>query len=190
MKKISILISLILCVTISGVYAAWMYTGNTVSSAERTLSHGMATATSKGDMGTFKIGENDNSIDIKIDQSAVGDYTAKLIITGSIIVTFDPNDGAPSTVTENAVPAQCIISVENIDENKYDNTPIYKIADTPIDLVWEKQTDGTFKATVTSEQIDEVIDLGKAFVLETHEKWTTFHDLEKKITIRATFSQK
>lgn len=188
MKKISVLIALILCVTIGGVYAAWIYTGSTVSVAERTVSHGMATATTEGDVGILKVVHND--ADIKIDQTAVGNYLANLVITGSITVSFTPNPGAPDNVVENAVPAQCILSLGNIDANLYDGKPIYSVTGAGIDIVWEKQDDGTFTGNVTAAQIDSVLDLGDVFELDTHAKWTAFHALEKNITITAQFSQK
>ena len=72
MKKISVLIALILCVTIGGVYAAWIYTGSTVSVAERTVSHGMATATTEGDVGILKVVCN-SAVSVNIDhRSACG----------------------------------------------------------------------------------------------------------------------
>jgi len=88
MKKLTLLVALILCVTIGGVYAAWTYTGNTMGTASRSLSHGMATATTEGNVGLYKIEHND--IDIKIDQTAPENYTAKLVITGSVTVSFTP----------------------------------------------------------------------------------------------------
>ena len=188
MKKISVLVMLILCVTIGGVYAAWSYTGTTVSTAERTLSHGMATATTEGDVGILKVIHND--IDIKIDQTATGNYNANLVITGSIQVSFTPNPGAPDDVVDNAVSAKCVLSVNNADANPYEGNPIYVASADEIDLVWEKQDDGTFLATVSAAQVDSILDLGATFNLDTHEKWTEFHALEKNITITAQFSQK
>ncbi len=190
MKKISVLIALILCVTIGGVYAAWIYTGSTVSVADRTLSHGMATATTDGDVGILKVVHND--IDIKIDQTAVGDYRANLVITGSITVSFTPNDGAPENVINNAVPAKCALYIKNADTNLYGGSHIYVLTTVPyIDLAWgEKKADGSFEATVDAADIDSLIDLGAEFVLDTHAEWTEFHALEENITITAQFSQK
>ena len=188
MKKLTLLLALIVCVTVGSVYAAWIYTGSTVSTADRTLSHGMATATTDGDIGILKVVHND--IDVKIDQTAVGDYRANLVITGSIQVSFTPNDGAPADAVNNAVPAQIALYVKNADANLYEGSPIYVISTPSVDLTWEKQTDGTFLATVDAATIDSMLDLGAEFVLETHAKWQTFHDLEENITLTAQFSKK
>jgi hypothetical protein len=188
MKKLTLLVALIVCVTVGSVYAAWIYTGSTVSTADRTLSHGMATATTDGDIGILTVVHND--VDIKIDQTAVGNYLANLVITGSIQVRFTPNDGAPSDAVNNAIPAQMSLYAKNLDTNMYEGSPIYAIIDESVDLVWEKQADGTFLATVDAATIDGMLDLGAAFELETHAKWQTFHDLEEKITLTAQFSKK
>jgi len=188
MKKLTLLLALIVCVTVGSVYAAWIYTGSTVSVAERPLSHGMATATTNGDIGILTVVHND--IDIKIDQTAVGDYRAKLVITGSIQVKFTPNDGAPEDAVNNAVPAQMTVYATNVNENLYEGSPIYVINTPSVDLTWVKQTDGTFLATVDAGTIDSMLDLGGEFVLETHARWQAFDALEKKITLNAQFSKK
>ena len=189
MKKISILITLILCLTISGVYAAWTYTGSTVSTVDRTISHGMTTATTDGDVGILQIIHND--VDIAIDQTAAGNYLAKLNITGSIIVRFTPNAGAPTSVVENAIEAKATLYTKNADTNKYENAEIYvSPQDSFVDLVWEKKPDGTFEATIDADEIDTLLDLGAEFVLDTHAKYQAFHALEENVTLTVQFSQK
>ena len=47
MKKISLLLTLVICVTIGGVYAAWSYAGAAIKQpVDTTVSHGMASITS------------------------------------------------------------------------------------------------------------------------------------------------
>ena len=189
MKKISLLLVLILCVTIGGVYAVWTYTGSTVSSADRTISHGMATATTDGDVGVFEI--ISNSVDVKIDQTDTGDYRAKLVITGEIVVRFTPNAGAPETVVNDAVPAKATLYTKNADINLYEGNQIYvSPVDSYVDLVWEKQDNGTFLATLNAAEIDTLLDLGAEFVLDTHAEYEEFHALEENITLTVKFAQK
>ena len=189
MKKISVLITLILCVTIGGVYAAWAYTGSTVSSVDRTVSHGLTTATTDGDVGILEVVHND--VDVSIDQTAVGNYLAKLVITGSITVKFTPNAGAPTDVVNNAISAKATLYTKNAAANAYEGSEIYvSPADSYVDLVWEKQTDGSFLATVSAAEIDTLLDLGADFVLDTHAKYQAFHSLEENVTLTVQFSQK
>ncbi len=189
MKKISVLIALIVCVTIGGVYAAWTYTGSTVSSVDRTISHGMTTASTDGDVGILKVVSN--TVDVVIDQTAVGDYTAKLVITGQITVSFTPNPGAPDEVVNNAIEAKATLYTKNAAANTYEGKEIYvSPADSYVNLDWEKQDDGTFLATINASDIDNLLDLGGEFVLNTHSKYVDFHALEENITLTVLFSQK
>ena len=186
MKKLSILVALILCVTIGGVYAAWSYTGSTTTAVDRTLSHGMATAVQKGDVGIFSITEN--NIDIKIDQMAAGDYRAKLVITGSVTVTFTPNDGAPEDVTESAIPAEAVIYLKNAEANQFEGKNIYTVTNTPVKLNWNKNGN-SFTATITAENVASMLGLSDDLVLDTHEKYMQFHGLEENITITLAIRQ-
>jgi len=180
MKKLSILVALILCVTIGGVYAVWTYTGDTMSTTDRTLSHGLATATTEGNVGVYKIVHND--IDIKIDQKAPGDYTANLVMSGSITVTFTPNDGAPDTIVNNAIPSVAYLVLSDVSTNLYGGQEIYTATNEKIALNWTKGGDGVFTATVTAEQLDAILDIN-SFELDTHAEYLAFKDVEKHIVI-------
>ena len=189
MKKIPVLIMLILCVTFGSVYAAWIYTGQSVSSVDRTISHGMTTATTDGDVGIIEV--INNTVDIAIDQTAPGNYLAKLSITGEITVRFTPNPGAPEDIVNNAIAVCATLYTKNAAENKYEDTEIYVSPEGSfVDLVWEKQDNGSFLATVNAGEIDSMLDLGGDFVLDTHAKYNTFHNLEENITLSLLFAKK
>ena len=188
MKILSLLIMLIMSVTIGSVYAAWTYTGSTVSSVDRTISHGMTTATTDGDVGFLEIVSND--VDVKIDQTADKDYRANLVITGSVVVRFTPNAGAPEEVVNNAIHAHAKLYTKNAESNLYQGAPIYTTpADSFIELSWEKQDNGTFLATVNAAEIDTLLDLGGNFILDTHAEYQEFHALEENVTLTLIFSQ-
>jgi hypothetical protein len=53
MKKLSLLISLILCVTIGGVYAAWEFSGNNIVDEDATITIGMGTVTDSHSPGEY-----------------------------------------------------------------------------------------------------------------------------------------
>ena len=188
MKILSLLIMLIMSVTIGSVYAAWTYTGSTVSSVDRTISHGMTTATTDGDVGFLEIVSND--VDVKIDQTSDKDYRANLVITGSVVVRFTPNAGAPEEVVNNAIHAHAKLYTKNAESNLYQGAPIYTTpTDSFIELSWEKQDNGTFLATVNAAEIDTLLDLGGNFILDTHAEYQEFHALEENVTLTLIFSQ-
>ena len=192
MKKITVLITLILCVTIGGVYAAWTYTGVSVSSVDITVSHGMASATTEGDKGIMKIISNDATI--IVDRNAGDDgksYFVDMIITGGMTVSYTPNPGAPDTEPP---LAEAILITENAEANAYDvdgeDYEIYVYSGTPVDLVWEKQDDGSYLASIDKNDIDELLNFGYNFELKTYEEYTDFHAKEGRITLTVKFQEK
>ena len=67
MKKLSILVALILCVTIGGVYATWVYPGNDIGRLEAPVSNNMGDVTFSGSMGTYSLVSNDMALIINQD---------------------------------------------------------------------------------------------------------------------------
>ena len=189
MRRLSVLVMLIVCVTIGSVYAAWTYKGTTVSAADRTLSHGLTTATTAGDVGIFTI--VDNNVDISIDQTAEGNYEAKLNVTGQVSVHFTPyqNAGVDGDILDNGVDAVAKIYLKNADTNLFDSKPIYIASSEGIDLVWTPEGD-SFHATITAEQIMSLLTISDGIVLDTYAKYQEFHGLEENITITLQVSQK
>ena len=53
MKKLSVLIALVLCVTIGGVYAAWNYSQGTTASVDVSREINMAQVVTSGNKGTI-----------------------------------------------------------------------------------------------------------------------------------------
>lgn len=114
MKKLSALIALLLCVTVGGVYANWVYTNDEVDIQDRKY-EAVATLTDKQlttEHGTFTIVSD---LVVKIDQnnSVEGDHSAKLVFlttTGgedpTLTVTFEPNINAPQDVKDHGVQAE------------------------------------------------------------------------------------
>ena len=59
MKKLSLLISMILCVTISGVYAAWVFAGNNIVDKDTTVTIAMGEVSNDAATpGTYSISTN------------------------------------------------------------------------------------------------------------------------------------
>ena len=183
MKKLGFLIALAMLVSIGGVYAVWTYTGATISAVDRTLSHGLAAATNAGDIGVLEVVSN--NVDVKIDQTAPGNYAAKLVITGAVQVKFTPNAGAPDGAV-NSLDA--LVYLTNADTYKYNGSQIYNLKNGgAIDLSWTPSGDD-YTATISADQIDAVLDLG-SFTLDTYAKYLDFHSFEEHITITLSVQQ-
>ncbi len=186
MKKISILVMLILCVTIGGVYAAWTYSdANLSSSVDTTISHGMASITSV-EVGDLKIVSN--SLLVKVDQ-ADEQYHAGLVVTGQITVSFVPGPGADDDVYVQGIPVYASVYVANAEANLYQGSPIYVTTGEKIRVEWEKQEDGSFLGTLQGDQVEDLFELGADFVLANVTEYNAFHALEGKLTLNIKFEQ-
>lgn len=194
MKKFSALVALALCVIIGGVYATWTYAGTELDPTHMELSHSLEGAVQEGSIGTYVI--DTNSVMIKIDQTASNDYTAVLKVSGEMTIRFTPAAGASQEVLANGVPSHAYFIISGVDENKYPDKngvdqPIYVTAgENSISLVWNKQGDGSFSATITAEQIDGILNLGGEFYLDTIEEYRAFDDKEKVIDLDLYIAQK
>ena len=114
MKKLGLLATLAMCVTVGGVYATWNYADTTAN-----LSVDQNAVTGLTGMGTttgeaLKIKDGSNSLAFKIDDTD-GDHVADHIVaSGSITVVYDV---APTNF-ENAT-IYCNVTVTNPDGKEY-----------------------------------------------------------------------
>ena len=205
MKKIGLLVTLALIVTIGGVYAQWNYSGQTgINSSHEHLSSNMADYVAGSNAyGTIRI--FDNSMRLEIDD-ANNDHYAELAISGYMIFLFEPftGDNVPSTVVQNGIQLQYqvtqtsnyIYDFGNADAS--DDQPIYNIVhSSPIQIsmndsaqylkiteqnktnVFGKDMSsyvGKFAVYISGAQAQACIELSQPFYLNTLEK---YHDFEE-----------
>ena len=90
-KFISLILVLAICVTIGGVYAAWLYAETPMTAVHGHVgSFGLATAVVNNSKGTIEV--NGGNAHLVIDQAAADDYTAQLKAEGDVVITFKPSD--------------------------------------------------------------------------------------------------
>ena len=179
MKRFSILMALILCVTIGGVFANWVYTEGTTASVQDNITFGMSPATSSTARGVFAIG--DNNLTMHIDQKATKDYTAVLVVSGSVTFTFTPDANYDmsgfqatyqlSTVATNIFSYTYDGSVYD-GEGSYTAKSVLKKFDSSAQLIdfTDSNSDGVYEATVTADMIKALIELND-FELNTYAEW-------------------
>lgn len=151
MKKLSVLIALILCVTIGGVYATWNYAQGNVTSQTKFFDNGTTItnkviSTAKGtisiDTSNLKITIHDNDNDLK----------GQMTMEGSITVSFTPNQGADATVSQEGIELQYVLgTTENY---TYKGSPIFSVKNDTHNL-------GKVATSVTipASELDDCIDL-------------------------------
>ncbi len=188
MKKFSILITLLLCLTIAGVYATWSYAGtDDIADAFAEAKITIEDAELVGSNGTYSITSN---LVLTIDQKATDDHTAVLEYASNndapiyLTVKFTPASHASLKIKEEAIPSELYFGTTVTMQYPMDAEGNYSETGTPKDILWfsnvsngeldvniawTKQDDGSFICTYNEAQLKEMIKLNPdvEFVLDT-----------------------
>ena len=205
MKKLSVLIALMLCITITGVYAAWSYAGtddlaDVFAEAKVTI----ADVELQGANGIYHISSN---LVLTVDQANEA-HEAKLVFASNndqpieLKVTFTPAANAPQAIKENAVPTEVYFGTTTAMQYKMDAEGNYSATGTPTDIFkfsnvangeldqpisWTKNPDGTFTYTMDQAALEEAIQLTQTFVLDLKTEHDAFREaLAGNIVVRVT----
>lgn len=206
MKKLSLLISLILCVTIGGVYATWTYAGNDVADAEYESVIRLTDANITGSQGVYSVESN---LKLMINQKADGDYTAVLEFTTVdpadtrapfLKITFTPDEKKASDNTKaNGIPSELYFTTTStmqikvkegtgdnagkfyVDETNGTLTDIVKLTNPANsvlnpNITWTKQDNGSFTYEMDLDALKGQISLNKNFYLDTKDAYDKFHN--------------
>ena len=206
MKKFSILIAILLCVTIGGVYAAWMFADSTDAALKtQTVTLGLTTDVEAGAYGVYTLTPStetdpEGAFGLVVDDIDDGTiHNAVLVGKGYLTVTFTPNESATEAVRTGAVPTYwCLKTGDSIDNWLYDGNKIFNTIDgawKTIDGVnasnWVASADGkSFTYTISGETIANMIDMND-FTLETKTEYNAFASALQftKITLYVNDSQ-
>lgn len=171
MKKLSILIALMLCITIGGVYATWTYTQTTdVADESVGAAMNLTGVAYAGSYGTYEIDKS--TLALTIDPKSGTTHTTALKVAGEIVVTFTPSNVAPIEIKENGVPTTFSFTLSN-DAWTFDDghgagsknvVSLNHVGSH--DVVWVPSGDGTFTFTLSAADIAEHLKLTE-FVLDT-----------------------
>lgn len=215
MKKLSVLIALVLCVTIGGVYAAWNYSQGNTASVNVSREINMAQVVTNGIKGTITATPQNNfaflvdDIANDPDPDNVGSfidikYKAVLVGTGDILINFTESPGADQTTKDKGIKmiATVTLSTNSQDGLKYDDpsttdleeeiVPIaVKAGENEIvlnDTNEDGQPDPCKQATITAEKIVSCLELANV-TLDTKAENDAFHTALKDYTIVITISE-
>lgn len=206
MKKLSVLILLMLCVTISGVYAVWTYAGtNDIADSFAEAKVTIADAVLSGANGTYKIESN---LVLTVDQAAPNDHTAVLVFSSNnsdpihLTVTFTPAENAPIDIKANAVPSELYFGTTVEMAYPMDADGNYSVSGTPTpvftfgnpsdgifspNVTWTPQLDGTFTYSLDESALRSLISLSQNFVLDVKSEHDAFREvLSGNIVARIT----
>ena len=181
MVRLGLIALLLVCITITGVYAVWTYAGtNDIADAYAEAKVTIADVELTGANGTYKIESN---LVLTIDQ-ANSNHEAKLVFSANdgqpiyLRVTFTPAANAPQAIKENGVESELYFGTTT--EMKYDGVNIFTFANSGNGVLdniftWEKNADqGTFTYTLDQADLESMISLSKTFVLDTKAEHDAF----------------
>lgn len=130
MKKFTILVALILCVTIGGVYATWTYQGGEVQQLHQHFNVYMGAMDNDEAKGVLKTVMN--ALSIKLDD-ANNDYKAEAVVEGYIEFVFTPKKNASDTVREQGIDLTFALEQTN-PAFAFEGTNVFTITDGTSDL--------------------------------------------------------
>ena len=123
MKKFTVLVALILCVTIGGVYATWTYQGGEVQELHQHFTVYMGAVDNDEAKGVLKTVTN--ALNIRLDD-ANNDYTAEADVTGYLEFVFAPKKNASDSVREEGI--DLVFDLEQTDPAmQFENKNVFTI---------------------------------------------------------------
>ncbi len=157
MKKLSLLVALILCVTIGGVYATWTYAGNEIKEQNATLTNKMGEVVLSGAAGAYHFSNNTLRFTVEPDE---GTYKPVLVASGSATLTFSAEPTiSPSALTK-ALSATITVEATDLTTAVYDGKQIYTLADnfkiTLNESSWSKEGNNYTYTINASDLVDAV----------------------------------
>ncbi len=188
------LIALILCVTIGGVYAAWSYAAS--AGVTETVNKGVSLTpvSQSGSIGSYAVSFAEFSI--VIDQTSQDDYTPKLSFyqesdDGSLDFTFTPTTVASDDVKANGIESTVtftsVLQHEGIAIFSFPQTITIGTADSDAPIKWTKTGD-IFTVSISNDALANYIQLNYTNKLDTYAKYQAFETSLGTGTISITVS--
>ena len=137
MKKFTILIALILCVSIGGVYATWTYQTGEVGGLHQHFNVYMGALDNAEAKGILQNVANALSIKLNDDEGGAvpgqGDYVAEAAVEGYIEFVFTPKANANDDVRNNGI--DLVFNLKQTDPAiEFDGAPVFTVSDATVDL--------------------------------------------------------
>ena len=198
MKKLSILIALILCATIGGVYATWNYAETTdITDGYYEIKATIADAVMEGANGTYTVtsnaviiiddANNDKEAELVFKSNSVTDPNEEVFVK----ITFTPAAHATPEIKQNAVESEIYYGVTSEMKAPVDANGNYSETGTLKDIfvfsnvkngtlepnvVWNENGDGGFEYTLDKAALEDAIKLNGKFILNTKADHDAFRE--------------
>lgn len=191
MKKFSLLIALCILLSIGGVYATWIYSGNQIDAQTTPFVSKMGGLDHEGNSGSYTFTEN--SLEFAVEPDSQDTKITTLVWTdGTIKVVFTPKGDINDSMLGKALNATLTVELASSTAGTYNESDIYildpdfKVALTDTD--WTSHNSGEYYTyTITADTIKDAISIN-AFHLPSEDDYTTFKDAIQDVKFRVKIS--
>ncbi len=175
MKKLTVLVALLMCITIGGVYATWTYSGSSITPLT-----GVSAPKEMGEVEFFGSSggyhADSNSLKLVIEPKD-GTLNTELTFMGSLVIKFTPSSDISDGPLNKALNAVITISGIDLETTKYGDTQIFTLdPDFKIQLnsdSWTQQEDGNYYYTLEASALAEAISMAE-FTLTSYDDFLDF----------------
>lgn len=197
MKKLSILIALICCLTVGGTYAAWLgVTSNDIANSSQKGLVALENAELEGSAGTFT---TESNFSLSIDQGDAEHHAVLVFVTNDgtdnpyVKFTFNPSKCADAETKNKAIPAEMYFTTTTTMKYQMDAEGNYKADGKNVkdvftfnnysdgvfneNVTWVKNSDGTFSVTYDKAALESMIRLTEPFQLDTKAEYDAFREI-------------
>lgn len=191
MKKFSLLIALCILLSIGGVYATWIYSGNQIDAQTTPFVSKMGGLDHEGNSGSYTFTEN--SLEFAVEPDSQDTKITTLVWTdGTIKVVFTPKGDINDSMLSKALNATLTVELASSTAGTYNGSDIYtldpdfKVVLTDTD--WTSHNSGEYYTyTITADVIKDAISIN-AFHLPSEDDYTTFKDAIQDVKFRVKIS--
>ena len=176
MKKLTVLVALLLCITIGGVYATWIFAGDTILSQTDPFVNKMGDVDTSTSAGSYHF--VNNTVNLVVEPENADSYKADITWTGDVTLRFAANDTISAAPLDKALNATVIIEAVDITSATYGGDQIYtlnnnfKIQLTEDSWSYDEGTN-TYSYKITAAALADAVSIGN-FTLDTYDEYRAF----------------
>ena len=191
MKKFSILIALCVLLTVGGVYATWIYSGNQIDAQTEPFVSKMGGLDHEGNSGSYTF--TNNSLDFAVEPDTQETKITTIVWgTGSMQLVLTPKTDINDAMLQKALNATITVELASSTAGEYKGETVYTIdPDFAVTLTaddWTSHNDGEyFTYTITADTIKDAISIG-SFHLPSEDDYTEFKSVIQDVKFRVKVS--
>ena len=191
MKKIGILIALCVLLTIGGVYATWIYSGNQIDAQTEPFVSKMGGLDHEGNSGSYTFANN--SLDFAVEPDTQETKITTIVWgTGTMQLVLTPKTDINDAMLQKALNATITVELASSTAGEYKGETVYTInpnfAVTLTADDWTSHNDGEYYTyTITADTIKDAISIG-SFHLPSEDDYAEFKSVIQDVKFRVKVS--